>query len=102
MRLLSQGIEVEQPARGLNGGLDGTRVHLLIGQTGQRSYRQLREPLSLASEPLLEGLLREREAVEQLATVERGRARNGGHRSLSEQALEGHHVDLHDRAVQRD
>ncbi len=99
---LLQRIERQQADRGLDGAIDLPALALEGEQPREDLERDLALPFALADEPLLERGFAQREALEEIAAVERGgplQCLEGSHRG---EALQLRDVNLDASRIERD
>ena len=94
MHRLLHGVQREQPRRRVHRALGLARLALEGEQSGQDLERELAQTRPLGAQPVLERLLRDADALEQVALVQRDGLLEGLRGAAGREALELLHVHL--------
>jgi hypothetical protein len=97
---LLQRVQRQQPESAQHRRLDGARLALVCQQPREGLEGELPQPLAFAQQPLLERRLVERQSRQEIALVERARAREGLRRAVSEEPLEVRDIDADAAAIE--
>ena len=97
-----QGIERDQPSCHWSRLVVRAIGHMPDEHSGQRLTRKIAQALALHKQPLFEGRIANLQAIEQVASVEGHRSRDGLRRSFADQSLEFRDIDRYSSRVKRD
>jgi hypothetical protein len=101
VRALLQRVQREDAHGGLQCLVRRSRLGLLREQRRERRDGHLAEPRPLVPQPVLEGRLADGDPVEQVAGIHARRFLQRGQRPRRDEPLEGHHVHVDARRIER-